>query len=132
MEQRSTARNLNTEDLARAQEREPVKKPEAAEVHQMEARQAEQSTPPLIDGSAAENLRNRWNQIQVSFVDQPRQAVDEADGLVADTMQRLAESFSKERQGLERQWDRGDQVSTEDLRQALQKYRSFFNRLLAA
>jgi hypothetical protein len=89
-------------------------------------------TLPLIDGNDAESLKNRWNQIQVSFVDQPRQAVDEADGLVADTMQRLAESFSKERSRLEGQWDRGDQVSTEDLRQALQKYRSFFNRLLAA
>jgi hypothetical protein len=130
MEQRSTARNLTTEDLARMPEMERAKTSEA-EVHRMEAVHPEQNTP-LIDGSAAEGLRSRWNQIQVSFVDQPRQAVDEADGLVADTMQRLAESFSKERQGLESQWDRGDNVSTEDLRQALQKYRSFFNRLLAA
>jgi hypothetical protein len=45
-------------------------------------------------------------------------------------MQRLAEGFANERSGLEKQWDRGDNVSTEDLRVALQRYRSFFGRLL--
>ena len=64
--------------------------------------------------------------------EEPRQAVEEADALVADLMTRLAQSFSEERKGLEGQWDRGDDVSTEDLRIALQRYRSFFDRLLAA
>jgi hypothetical protein len=65
-------------------------------------------------------------------VDEPRQAVQEGDELVAGVVQRLAESFATERSSLEQQWDRGDQVSTEDLRVALQRYRSFFERLLAA
>jgi hypothetical protein len=63
-------------------------------------------------------------------VDEPRQTVAEADKLVASVMQRLAEGFANERSGLEKQWDRGDNVSTEDLRVALQRYRSFFDRLL--
>jgi hypothetical protein len=46
-------------------------------------------------------------------------------------MKRLAETFAKERAGLESQWDRGEDVSTEDLRVALQRYRAFFGRLLA-
>jgi hypothetical protein len=45
-------------------------------------------------------------------------------------MERLAESFSDERNRLENQWDRGDEVSTEELRVTLQRYRAFFNRLL--
>ena len=76
--------------------------------------------------------RTRWQEIQASFVDQPRDAVAEADALVADLMQRLAASFSHERERLEGHWDRGDDVSTEDLRVALTRYRSFFDRLLAA
>ena len=79
-----------------------------------------------------EHFTNRWQEIQTSFVDQPRDAVAEADSLVADLMQRLAASFSQERERLEAQWDRGDDVSTEDLRVALTRYRSFFDRLLSA
>ena len=69
--------------------------------------------------------------MQVAFVDEPRKAVEDADSLVAATMKRLAEVFAEERQKLEHQWDRGDNVSTEDLRQALRRYRSFFSRLLS-
>jgi hypothetical protein len=65
-------------------------------------------------------------------VDEPRKAVEEADKLVASVMKRLAEGFANERSKLEKQWDRGDNVSTEDLRVALQRYRSFFDRLLSA
>ena len=63
---------------------------------------------------------------------EPRKAVEQADGLVASAMKRLAEVFAEERSKLEQQWDRGDSVSTEDLRLALRRYRSFFERLLAA
>jgi hypothetical protein len=62
--------------------------------------------------------------------DEPRRTVEDADKLVAAVMQRLAEGFANERSGLEKQWDSGDNVSTEDLRVALQRYRSFFDRLL--
>jgi hypothetical protein len=68
--------------------------------------------------------------VQTGFVDEPRQTVEEADKLVAAVMQRLADGFTKERSGLEKQWDNGDKASTEDLRVALQRYRSFFDRLL--
>ena len=86
---------------------------------------------PLFPGNELEGLRTRWKEIQTGFVDEPRKAVEQADGLVASAMKRLAEVFAEERSGLEQQWDRGDSVSTEDLRVALQRYRTFFDRLLS-
>jgi hypothetical protein len=77
-------------------------------------------------------LRVRWEEIQTRFVDDPRQAVEEADALVAGVMQSLAEGFAQAREQLEGQWSRGEDVGTEDLRVALQRYRSFFQRLLSA
>ncbi len=84
----------------------------------------------LFSESEVGGFRSRWSEIQLAFVDEPRQAVEDADNLVASVMKKLAEGFATERAGLERQWDRGDSVSTEDLRVALQRYRSFFDRLL--
>lgn len=86
---------------------------------------------PLFPDADAAEFRNQWDNIQASFVDEPRQAVEQADVLVANAMKRLAEVFSAERSDLEGQWDRGDKVSTEELRLAFQRYRSFFGRLLA-
>jgi hypothetical protein len=86
---------------------------------------------PLFPSNELDSLRSRWKEIQTGFVDEPRKAVEQADGLVASAMKRLAEVFAQERSGLEQQWDRGDNVSTEDLRVALQRYRSFFDRLLS-
>ena len=88
-------------------------------------------TTPLFPNSELEELRSRWTEVQTAFVDEPRRAVEQADGLVASAMKRLAEVFADERSKLEKQWDRGDDVSTEDLRIALQRYRSFFQRLLS-
>jgi hypothetical protein len=85
---------------------------------------------PLFSESEMRNFRSEWSKVQTGFVDEPRQTVEDADKLVASVMQRLAEGFANERSGLEKQWDRGDNVSTEDLRVALQRYRSFFDRLL--
>jgi hypothetical protein len=85
---------------------------------------------PLFCESEMEDFRSQWSKIQTGFVDEPRQTVEGADKLVAAVMQRLAAGFANERSGLEKQWDRGDDVSTEDLRIALQRYRSFFDRLL--
>ena len=85
---------------------------------------------PLFSGLEMGDFRSQWNKVQTGFVDEPRRTVEEADKLVAAVMQRLAEGFANERSGLEKQWDRGDNVSTEDLRVALQRYRSFFDRLL--
>jgi hypothetical protein len=97
------------------------------------------ATAPAIDNQAAplfsleeaKDFRARWDTIQVSFVDEPRRVVEQADSLVAVTMKRLAEIFAAERARLEGQWDRGGDVSTEDLRLALRRYRSFFGHLLS-
>jgi len=89
------------------------------------------SAAPLFTTDEAQTFHARWNEVQASFVDEPRKAVEQADTLVATTMKRLAEVFAEERTNLEHQWDRGDNVSTEDLRVALQRYRSFFQRLLS-
>ena len=85
---------------------------------------------PLFPESEMGEFRSQWSKIQTGFVDEPRRTGENADKLVAAVMQRLAEGFANERSGLEKQWDRGDNVSTEDLRVALQRYRSFFDRLL--
>jgi hypothetical protein len=90
---------------------------------------AEDEPGPLLEG--ADEFQTRWEEIQVRFVDEPRGAVEDADALVATVMQRLAEGFASERERLEAQWGRGEDISTEDLRVALQRYRSFFQRLLA-
>jgi hypothetical protein len=87
---------------------------------------------PLLPDEEGSGFRERWERIQTSFVDEPRKSVEEADRLVAEVMQRLARSFADERSDLEQQWDRGEDVSTEDLRVSLQRYRAFFARLLAA
>lgn len=84
----------------------------------------------LFGDKETHDFRSRWDEIQIRFVDDPRKATEDADSLVAETMRRLAEIFANERKNMEAQWSRGENVSTEDLRQALQRYRSFFNRLL--
>lgn len=85
---------------------------------------------PLFPTGEAEGFRSRWTEVQTGFVDEPRHAVEQADSMVAEMMQRLAQVFAQERAKLEEQWSRGDDISTEDLRQALRRYRSFFDRLL--
>jgi hypothetical protein len=87
---------------------------------------------PLFSDSDVGDLRSKWSNVQAEFVDEPRRAVEEADQLVATVMQRLAEGFARERGSLEKQWESGENASTEDLRMALQRYRAFFNRLLNA
>lgn len=86
---------------------------------------------PLLASGDAEGFRARWTDVQTTFVDSPRDSVQQADALVAELMQHLATTFADERSGLERQWDRGDDIATDDLRTAFQRYRSFFERLLA-
>ncbi|ALC20545.1 hypothetical protein ACH46N_32220 [Streptomyces pristinaespiralis] len=93
---------------------------------------AREEVPQLLTSEDEEGFRTRWQEIQNRFVDDPREAVHEADGLVADVMQTLASTFSQHKQDLEGQWSQGDEADTEDLRMALRKYRSFFNRLLSS
>ncbi len=84
----------------------------------------------LLDPSDTERFRERWNDVQVGFVDDPREAVGTADALVTELMQALAARFAEHRNELEAHWNRGDAADTEELRLALQRYRSFFHRLL--
>jgi hypothetical protein len=86
----------------------------------------------LLPADEQDGFFTRWEQIQVRFVDDPRDAVESADTLVANVMQRIAEGFALERERLEGMWGRGEDVGTEDLRVALQRYRTFFHRLLSA
>ena len=92
----------------------------------------EQEALQLIPQDAASGFLERWSSIQIKFVDEPKDSVREADGLVAEVVQVVAQKFAEARKELEGQWSQGSEVSTEDLRQALQHYRSFFQRLLAA
>jgi hypothetical protein len=86
----------------------------------------------LFEDKDLTGYRGRWNEIQTGFVDEPRQAVEEADELVADLVRQIAASFSESRSKLESQWSEGEEASTENLRVALMQYRAFFNRLLEA
>ena len=84
----------------------------------------------LFKDDEAGQFRSRWSEVQAAFVDSPRSAVERADALVTEATTRIADVFADERKKLEGQWDRGDNVTTEDLRVALQRYRAFFDRLL--
>jgi hypothetical protein len=92
--------------------------------------QPEEDSPALFEQDSLEGFRSRWGAIQTGFVDDPGGAVKQADELVAGVVKRLAAVFADERANLEQAWAKGD-VSTEDLRVALRRYRSFFERLLS-
>jgi hypothetical protein len=92
----------------------------------------EQPPAQLLENDELHGILMRWKDIQAQFVDEPKSAVQDADALVADLMQRLARMFATEREQLESRWASGNDVSTEDLRHSLRRYRSFFERLLAA
>jgi hypothetical protein len=120
--------------------REPVRhEPDLQQPAHQEVRQ--ESVDPTPAGGSADQMlfgdgelsgfKSRWTEVQAAFVDDPRDCVQKADGLVSDVVDKLTAGFSQARSGLEEQWSRGEQVSTEDLRVALQRYRDFFERLLA-
>jgi hypothetical protein len=121
---------LTTADLAQSETRTGERPAEPTSFAEPEDKTQDRGEPLLAAGETGE-LRANWLSIQSGFVDEPRQAVEQADQLVAQAMKRLAEVFADERARLEGQWDRGGDVSTEDLRVALRRYRSFFERLLA-
>ena len=117
-EQEPADRPTSTRELAKDLERTPPGKADHS------------ATTALFPENESRDFHKRWTDIQTGFVDEPRQAVEQADELVAEVIKRLADSFARERSRLEGQWGRGDNVSTEDLRVALQRYRAFFDRLL--
>jgi hypothetical protein len=101
------------------------------EVGQTKPGRLKRGFPSLLPNHEVDQCWAQWSVIQAKFVDNPQTSVEAADSLVAQMMKRLAEVFSEEREKLESQWRQGKEVSTEDLRVALQRYRSFFNRLLS-
>jgi hypothetical protein len=117
---------LTTADLASAspqtREHDPVAPATPADVHDRDS---------VFTQDEVNQLRPKWDTIQTKFIDEPRKSVEEADVLVASTIKRLADSFANERAKLESQWAGGGDASTEDLRLALRRYRSFFDRLLS-
>jgi hypothetical protein len=119
---------LTTSDIAGTTTERDRRDERSAEHPESDADRAE----PLLPADQTDRFRESWEEIQRDFVDRPRESVEQADALVADLMQRLAAGFSNERSRLESQWEGGDDVSTEDLRVALTRYRSFFQRLLSA
>lgn len=132
----NTDERLSTADMVAAAQRRPVREDEPLEQtpsSQLSGKTTDwaEGAAPLFDKSKAEEFRSRWAGIQAGFVDEPRGAVEQADELVAETMKHLAGIFAEERENLEREWAKGEDVSTEDLRIALQRYRSFFDRLLS-
>lgn len=92
--------------------------------------EAEKNEESLFADDQLSGFRSRWNEIQVGFVDDPRQAVEQAEALVSDLVEQLTAGFSEARSRLEDQWTQGEEASTEDLRIALTRYRAFFKRLL--
>ncbi|MGK4585173.1 hypothetical protein [Kitasatospora sp. HPMI-4] len=124
LEERETAQDQETpEERGNQQGREPAERTEG---------EPGIGEEPLFAPEDEHELRSRWLEIQNQFVDDPREAVSSADALVADLMQRLATSFADHKRGLEQQWNRRSEVQTEDLRLALQQYRSFFQRILTS
>jgi hypothetical protein len=111
------------DDVFRAED-EPVRRDDAGP-------ESGGGTQPVLSGDDAGELGRRWDELQARFVDAPQEVVQEADRLVADVFERVTRTFAEERGRLEEQWNRGEEASTEDLRVALQRYRSFFQRLLA-
>jgi hypothetical protein len=118
-------KTINTETIATAGKGEP----ELAEI--VENADGEPELSPLFSDETERELRTQWHEIQTGFVDEPKRAVEQADELVARLMQHLAQSFSNQRNSLEQQWEQAEKISTEDLRLALRRYRSFFERLLS-
>ncbi|HET9557656.1 MAG TPA: hypothetical protein VFS70_11010 [Actinomycetota bacterium] len=81
----------------------------------------------LVGSLDADGIRNRFLDIQAGFVDEPRQAVEEAGRFVDELLQQVADALREQRAQLAGATDEG---STEDLRLALRAYRQFVDRIL--
>ncbi len=86
---------------------------------------------PLLDAAESDAFLRRWSDVQARFIDDPQAAVRDADGLVTELVHALSARFAQHKDGLDQQWRSGGEPGTEQLRLALQQYRSFFQRLLA-
>lgn len=127
----ASGEHTSSMEHAAPMEQEPVQQHQTP-VQQHEPVSRDHHTDQTLFGDGElSDLRSRWTEVQAQFVDDPRDCVQKADGLVSDVVDRLTSGFAQARSGLEEQWSRGEEASTEDLRIALQRYRDFFERLLA-
>jgi len=108
----------------------PIGEKDERRIAEQDEQLTDASQASLFETDRATELRTRWSDVQSRFVDEPREAVKAADALVDEVIRDLSALFATERSGLETQWGRDEKVSTEDLRVALRRYRSFFERLL--
>jgi hypothetical protein len=127
MNEMTQERKLSTADLVHPDNEQYETEAEQVQHTDVETEQVDM----LFEEAQTDNYQNQWMEIQTMFVDEPRTAVKEADGLVAEVIKGIAELFADERARLETQWSQGEDVDTEALRQILKRYRSFFRRLLA-
>jgi len=119
-------------DLPQPEQQQP-EPPIAPNVDRLQAVESlsEDHSSPLLSSQQCASLEKEWQAIQTRFVDSPRSSIEEADALVKKAAESLAAAFAEMRCSLERTWEKDKDVSTEDLRLALQSYRSFFHRLLS-
>jgi hypothetical protein len=132
---------MTTEQQEKTEQQEDAGLQEQAE-HETKAEEAERKDETeqtgddhdqeLFRDDELQSFRSRWDEVQGRFVDEPRESVQKADDLVSDLVDRLTSGFAETRSGLEDQWNKGEEASTEDLRVALTRYRAFFYRLLKA
>ena len=139
MEVEDTARDeMESEQIQQRERNEHVEREEPraesrderVSENRAQAETLEAQLEPLFEDEAARKFRSRWQVIQGKFVDDPRDSVKQADDLVADIIKSVTMSFADRRIDLEKQWNSGANISTEDMRVALKRYRSFFERLL--
>ena len=123
--------DTKTAPLERTQPSSSTQQPAADDDVADSGPEADSGPASLFSAENGDELRGRWDAAQTAFVDDPRAAVEKADHLVVEIIQLLSTSFTQERSRLENQWASGESVSTEELRVALQRYRSFFDRLLS-
>lgn len=125
----AAAGETRQEDMQQVETRQPM--PEMQIQQRMDAQHEDEALAELFTQDIAHDFRSRWDAVQIGFVDDPRRAVQQADELVAQVMKSLAETFAQQRASIEAEVGRADQASTENLRVALRRYRSFFQRLLS-
>jgi hypothetical protein len=129
-EDRERQRDMNVTETSEEQMRREQIAEENTVENQSPTESINEQLESLFEEEEARKFRARWQVIQSKFVDDPRDSVKQADDLVADIIKNVTMSFSDRRVSLEKQWNSGQNISTEDMRQALKRYRSFFERLL--
>lgn len=125
----AAAGEMRQAGMQQVETRQPM--PDMQMDQRVEAPPEDEALAALFAQDVAHDFRSRWDAVQIGFVDDPRRAVQQADELVAQVMKSLAETFAQQRTSIEADVGQADQASTENLRVALRRYRSFFQRLLS-